>query len=79
MLPSRWSSVARAFGSPRQITGLETDALAQENSADELANMGNNGKKRMEPSPRLWMRLETVVVASPFWTPQISRRSCAPA
>ena len=28
-----------------QITGLETDALAEDNSADELAHMGNNGKK----------------------------------
>ena len=29
-----------------QITGLETDALAEDNSADDLAHMGNNGKKK---------------------------------
>jgi hypothetical protein len=29
-----------------QITGLETDALAQDSSADELANMGKNGKHK---------------------------------
>jgi hypothetical protein len=29
-----------------QIGGLETDALTEENSADELANMGKNGKSK---------------------------------
>jgi len=63
---------------PNYRTGRPTP-LAQENSADELANMGQRQKK-MEPSPRLWNAFGTVVGAKPLLgRRKVSRRSCAPA
>jgi len=44
-LVPRWSSDAHAFViSAPQIVGLETDALHQDDFADQLANTGKNGK-----------------------------------
>ncbi|MGH9712591.1 MAG: hypothetical protein ACRD5M_04750 [Candidatus Acidiferrales bacterium] len=44
-----------------QITGLQTDALAEDNSADELAHMGNNGKQKDGAIAKAMDALGTVV------------------
>jgi TPR repeat protein len=64
-----------------QITGLETDALAQENSADELANMGNNGKnknkKKNDAIAKLMDAVGTVVSVKPLLDAAKSREQAA--
>jgi len=60
-----------------QITGLETDALAQENSADELANMGNNGKKKNGAIAKVMDAFGTVVGAKPLLDAAKSREEAA--
>jgi hypothetical protein len=61
-----------------QITGLETDAVAQENSADELATMGKNGKgKENDPITKAMDALGTVVGEKPRLDAEISREKAA--
>jgi hypothetical protein len=48
-----------------QITGLETDALADENSADELAHMGNNGKNKNGSIAKMMDAIGTVAGVQP--------------
>lgn len=48
-----------------QITGLETDALADENSADQLAHMGNNGKKKNGGIAKMMDAIGTVAGVQP--------------
>ena len=60
-----------------QIAGLETDALAQENSADELANMGDNGKKKNDPIAKVMDAFGTVVGVKPLLDAAKSREEAA--
>jgi hypothetical protein len=48
-----------------QITGLETDALAEDDSADDLAHMGNNGKNKNGGIAKAMNALGTVVGEKP--------------
>jgi TPR repeat protein len=68
---------ARIWDLCAQITGLETDAVAQENSADELANMGNNGKKKNDPIAKVMDAFGTVVGVKPLLDAAKSREEAA--
>jgi TPR repeat protein len=60
-----------------QITGLETDAVAQDNSADELAHMGDNGKKKDGVIAKAFDAFGTVVGQAPRFDAAKSRAQAA--
>ena len=60
-----------------QITGLETDAVAQDNSADELAHMGNNGKNKNGGIAKAMDAFGTVLGAKPSLDAAKSREEVA--
>jgi TPR repeat protein len=60
-----------------QITGLETDALAEDNSADDLAHMGNNGKNKNGGIAKAMNALGTVVGEKPRVDAAESREEAA--
>jgi TPR repeat protein len=61
-----------------QIIGLETDALAEDNSADELAHMGNNGKQKNGGIAKAMDALGTVVGEKPRLDAAKSREEGVP-
>jgi methyl coenzyme M reductase gamma subunit len=61
-----------------QITGLETDALAQENSADELASIGKGGKgKKNDAIAKVMDAVGTVAAEKPRLDAAESREEAA--
>jgi hypothetical protein len=60
-----------------QITGLETDGLAEDNSADELAHMGNNGRQKDGAIAKAMDAFGTVVGEKPRLEASQSREQAA--
>jgi hypothetical protein len=56
---------------------LETDALEEDNSADELAHMGNNGKKKNGGIAKAMNAFGTVVGEKPRFDASKSREEAA--
>jgi len=68
---------ARIRGLRAQITGLETDAVTEDNSADELAHMGNNGKQKDGAIAKMMDAIGTVAGQEPRLDAAQSREQAA--